>query len=190
MDEVTIVQAWAKQRCLAHLLDEIGKVEGKNKLTPDSIDGRFCEELKTIFKQTIDAWNEYCDGMKAPQDLAKEKGRTISRLVELLLWSLKHKDTRRLRRRITKHNQELFVFLDNPVVDQTNNRAERRLRPMVIVRKVTFGNRSASGAFKQTVIMSVMQTDILNGIEPLDTCQALSLKPLSSFAELPRLRPP
>ena len=183
-------QTRAKQRCLAHLLDEIGKVEEKNKLTPDSIDGRFCAELKTIFKQTIDAWNEYHEGMKVLQDLVKEKVRATSRLVEVLLWPLKHKDTRRLRRRIIKHNQELFVFLDNPAVDPTNNRAERQLRPMVIMRKVTFGNRSTSGALNQAVTMSVIQTGILNGIEPLDICQALSLKPLSSFVELTRPRPP
>jgi len=184
------LQARAKQRCLCHLLDEIGKVEEKDKLTPDSIDGRFCEELKTIFKQTIDAWNEYRRGMKVLQDLVKEKGRAISRLVELLLWPIKHKDTRRLRRRIIKHNEELFTFLDNPAVEPTNNRAERQLRPMVIMRKVTFGNRSAAGALNQAVTMSVIQTGVLNGIEPLDICQALSLKPLTSFSELPGPGPP
>jgi len=184
------LQAQAKQRCLAHLLREINEVEEKDKLAPDSIDGRFCEGLKTVFKQTIDVWNEYRKGMKVLQDLTKEKVRVISRLVELLLWPLKHKDTRRLRRRIIKHNQELFVFLDNPAVEPTNNRAERQLRPMVIMRKVTFGNRSAAGAFNQAVTMSVIQTGVLNGIEPLDTCLALSVKPLASFAELPKIRSP
>jgi hypothetical protein len=184
------LRARAKQRCLGHLLDEIDKVEERNKLAPESIDGRFCEDLKTVFKQTIEAWNEYRRGMKVLQDLANEKGRAISRLVELLLWPIKHKDTRRLRRRIIKHNQELFVFLDNPAVEPTNNRAERQLRPMVIMRKVTFGNRSAAGALNQAVTMSIIQTGVLNGIEPLDICLALSFKPLTSFVELARPRPP
>jgi hypothetical protein len=184
------LRARAKQRCLAHLLREIKRVEEKDKLSADSIDGQFCEGVKTIFKQTIDVWNEYRKGMKVLQDLTKEKGRAISRLVELLLWPLKHKDTRRLRRRIIKHNQELFVFLDNPAVEPTNNRAERQLRPMVIMRKVTFGNRSALGALNQAVMMSVIQTGVLNGIEPLDISRALSVKPLASFAELPRIRSP
>jgi len=128
--------------------------------------------------------------MKVLQDLAKEKGQAVSRLMELLSWPIKHKDTRRLRRRIIKHNRELFVFLDNPAVEPTNNRAERQLRPMVIMWKVTFGNRSALGAFNQAVMMSVIQTGILNAIEPLDICRVLSLKPLSSFVELTRPRPP
>jgi FtsZ-binding cell division protein ZapB len=184
------LEAQTKQRCLAHLLREIKEVEEKGKLAPDSIDGRFCKELKSVFKQTIDVWNEYRKGVKTLQDLAKAKGQAIARLVELLLSPIKHKDTRRLRRRIIKHNQELFTFLDNPAVEPTNNRAERQLRPMVIMRKVTFGNRSALGAFNEAVMMSVIQTGVLNGIEPLDICQALSLKPLTSFVELPRPRPP
>ncbi len=184
------LNAQARQRCLAHLLREINEVEEKDKLAPDSTDGRFCEELKTVFKQAIDVWNEYREGVKTLQDLAKAKGQAIARLVELLLSPIKHKDTRRLRRRIIKHNKELFTFLDNPVVEPTNNRAERGLRPLVIMRKVTFGNRSALGALNQAVITSIIQTGVLNGIEPLDICLALSVKPLASFAELPRIRSP
>jgi len=184
------LEARARQRCLAHLLREIKEIEEKEKLAPDGIDGRFCEELKTVFKQAIDVWNEYREGTKVLQDLVKEKGRAVSRLMELLLSPIKHKDTRRLRRRIIKHNQELFTFLDNPVVEPTNNRAERQLRPLVIMRKVTFGNRSTLGALNQAVLTSIIQTGVLNGIEPLDMSRSLSVKPLDSFTELPRIRSP
>ena len=182
--------AQLKQRCLAHLLSEIKEIEEKDELAPDSIDGQFCMELKVVFKQTIDAWKEYRKGAKTLQDLVKEKARAAARLVDLLLSPIKHKDTRRLRRRIIKHHQELFTFLDNPAVEPTNNRAERQLRPLVIMRKVTFGNRSASGALNLAVLMSIIQTGVLNGIEPLDITRALSVKPLASLAELPRIRSP
>ena len=33
------------------------------------------------------------------------------------------------------------------------------------MRKITFGNRSALGALNQAVMMSIIQTGILNGIE-------------------------
>ena len=183
-------EARLKQRCLAHLLREIKEIVEKDELAPDSVDGRFCVELKIVFKQTINVWNEYREGTKSLQDLVKEKAQAVARLVELLLSPIKHKDTRRLRKRIIRHNQELFTFLDNPVVEPTNNRAERQLRPLVIMRKVTFGNRSALGALNQAVLMSIIQTGVLNGIEPLDISRALSVKPLASFAELPRIRSP
>jgi hypothetical protein len=180
----------SKQRCLGHLLAEIKKVEEKNKFAPESINGMFCQELKTVLKQTIDVWNEYHEGTRVFEDLVKGKERAISRIVELLLLPIKHRDTQRVRNRIIKHNQELFVFLDNPVIEPTNNRAERQLRPNVIMRKITFGNRSGLGALNQAVIMSIIQTGILNGIEPLNISLALSVKPLTSFTELPMIRSP
>jgi hypothetical protein len=64
---------------------------------------------------------------------------------------------------------------------------------MVIMRKLTFGNRSDFGALNQAVLTSIVETGVLNEVEPLDIFLALSLKPLTSLIELPRLpkpRPP
>lgn len=72
----------------------------------------------------------------------------------------------------------------------SNIAAERQLRPKVIMRKITFGNRSSSSALNQAVMMSIIQTGILNEIEPLNILLALSVKPLTSFTELPKIRSP
>jgi len=184
------LNAQAKQRCLSHLLREIEKVQEKNQFAPESIDGIFCHELKTLLKQTIDIWNRYREGDGAFEELARAKEQAISKMVDLLSSSIEHEDTQRLRKRIIKHNQELFIFLDNPLIEPTNNRAERQLRPMVIMRKLTFGNRSDLGALNQAAIMSIVQTGVLNDAEPLDIFLALSAKPVTSFIELPRARPP
>jgi hypothetical protein len=150
----------------------------------------FCQELKTVLKRTIDVWNEYHEGTKVFEDLAKEKEWAISRMMELLLLPIKHKDVRRICKRIIRYNQELFTFLDNPLLRQPIIGLKRQLRPKVIMRKITFGNRSALGALNQAVIMSIIQTGILNGIEPLNILLALSVKPLTSLTELPKIRSP
>lgn len=184
------LDAEAKQRCLAHFLSEIKKVQEKDEFPPDNVDGTFCAELKTVFKQAIAGWNNYREGTAGSDDLAQTKVWAILKLVELLLLPLEHEDTQRLRDRVIRHNQELFIFLDNPSVEPTNNRAERQLRPMVIKRKLTFGNRSDLGASNEAVVMSVVETGVLNGVEPLDIFRALSEKPLTSFVQLPTARPP
>ena len=127
---------------------------------------------------------------QVPDDLAQTKDWAILKMIALLLLPLEHEDTQRLRNRIIRHNQELFIFLDNPSVEPTNNRAERQLRPMVIKRKLTFGNRSDLGASNEAVVMSVVETGVLNGVEPLNIFRALSEKPLTSFVQLPTARPP
>jgi len=179
-----------KQRCLGHLLSEIKKVQEKNQFAPESVDGKFCHELKTVLKELIDVRNRHREDPGVLDALAEAKDWAIPKMTGLLSSPIEHEDTQRLRNRIIKHNQELFIFLDDLLVEPTNNRAERQLRPMVIKRKLTFGNRSDSGASNEAVVMSVVETGALNGIEPLDIFRALSEKPLTSFVQLPEARPP
>jgi len=61
------------------LAEEIKKVQEKNKLAPESIDGLFCQELKTVLKRTTDVWNEYHEGTKVFEDLVKEKEQAIGK---------------------------------------------------------------------------------------------------------------
>ena len=57
-----------------------------------------------------------------------------------------------------KHRDDLFRFVDNPEVEPTNNLAERGLRHAVVMRKVSGGSRSKSGAETTAKLLSVMQT--------------------------------
>ena len=172
-----------KQRCLSHLLSEIKKVQDKNQFDPESVDGKFCHELKAVLKELIDVRNRHREEPGVLFSLTRAKDWAIPKMTDLLSSPIEHEDTQRLRNRIIRHNQELFPFLEDPSIEPTNNRAERQLRPMVIMRKLTFGNRSDSGAQNQAAIMSIVDTGVLNGIEPLDICLALSLKPLTSLIE-------
>ena len=67
-------------------------------------------------------------------------------------------DAARLAKRLSKHRQHLTRFLRDPAVPATNNAAERALRPAVVMRKVTGGNRAPSGAEAWAVLASVMRT--------------------------------
>ncbi len=184
------IEARAKQRCLGHFLKDVKEVQERNAFPPDSVDGEFCVELKKVLKKTIEVWNKYREGTAGPEELVQTKDWVVQKMVELVQRPLEHKDAQRLRNRIIRHNEELFIFLDEPSVEPTNNRAERQLRPMVIKRKLTFGSRSDSGASNEAVIMSIVETGVLNGVEPLDIFRALSTRPLTSFVELPEPRSP
>ena len=60
--------------------------------------------------------------------------------------------------RLRKRRQHLFTFLDHPGVDATNNRAERQLRPAVIARKVSCGNKTEAGKRTWEVLTSLAAT--------------------------------
>ena len=61
-------------------------------------------------------------------------------------------------RRLAKQRDHLFTFLDHPGVDATNNLAERQLRPAVIARKLSCGNKTPRGAHTWEILTSLAAT--------------------------------
>lgn len=186
------IEAQGKQKCLAHLLGDIKDIENKNKnkFPLESADGRFCNGLKETLKEGTANWNEYKKGNKGIEELKEDRDRIISKMIELIQIPVENPDLQRIHDRIIKYNDELFTFLYNPIIEPTNNIAERNLRPNVIMRKITFGNRSEGGAEKHQIIMSIIQTGILNKVEPLDIFLALTRGEVSSFEGMVRIRGP
>ena len=70
---------------------------------------------------------------------------------------------RKFAKTIFKERDKLFLFVTNPEVDGTNNRAERAVRPNVVYRKICGGTRSAEGTKRYAELASVVQTLKLKG---------------------------
>jgi transposase-like protein len=64
----------------------------------------------------------------------------------------------KVRLRLWKQRDHLFTFLDHAQVPATNNLAERQLRPAVIARKISCGNKTEKGALAWAVLASVAAT--------------------------------
>ena len=60
--------------------------------------------------------------------------------------------------RLRKRRACLFTFLDYPGVEANNNRAERSLRPAVIARKLSCGNKTERGKRTWEVLASLAAT--------------------------------
>ncbi|MFO8233272.1 MAG: transposase, partial [Longimonas sp.] len=87
----------------------------------------------------------------------------------------------KIRRRLKKQRDHLFTFLEVEAVPATNNRAERRLRPAVIRRKLSSGTRTPRGAQAFERIASVVQTCVQQGrsvIEYLRATMSHGIEPL------------
>jgi hypothetical protein len=121
-----------------------------------------------------------------PQRHASRIRRIDGRLMALATGAYADADARRLAKRLLKHCDELFTFLDHPEVPFENNLAERMIRPAVILRKISQSNRSEKGAAVQAVLMSVYRTLKLGGLDPLAAI-ASALRTYLSDGELPPL---
>ncbi len=62
------------------------------------------------------------------------------------------------RARIAKQFDHLLAFLDEPLAAATNNLAERQLRPAVIARKLSCGNKTTRGAWAWQTLTSFTAT--------------------------------
>ena len=69
------------------------------------------------------------------------------------------------------------MFVKDARVPPTNNLAERTLRPLVIMRKICFGNRSRDGGQRLAKIMSVKDTARRHGHNPLRVFYRLFTQP-------------
>ena len=65
--------------------------------------------------------------------------------------------------------QYWFTCIFNPYVEPTNNRAERELREMVIQRKIMGTLRNERGTRIMQILMSVLGTWRLQGLNTYDT---------------------
>jgi transposase len=167
--------AGAKQKCLAHLART---ARDWQKLTdPGTVDYQFFEDVKQFVKRAC----KFDRVRKAKRGRIKKQSAEIdwlrSELERLSLTDVKHEKSVTLQGRILRHLGEWLVFVDDPRVSPTNNLAERALRPLVVLRKVTFGSRSHQGAERMAALMSVAETARRHGHRPSDIYFELYTRP-------------
>lgn len=84
----------------------------------------------------------------------------------------------KIRQRLFKQQDHLLTFLDYPHVEATNNQAERQLRPAVISRKISCGNKTEQGASTWEILASLAATAHQQGVSFIDqVAQKVVLKP-------------
>lgn len=164
--------AKAKQKCLAHLART---ARDWQKLTSSgSLAYGFYDAVKLWVKRGCDFHRRR--QRLAPQQQADEKAWLRAELQRLQECPLDHDKAVTLQERIKRYADCWLVFLDDPRVPPTNNHAERCLRPLVILRKVTFGHRTRTGATIMARLMTIQETAKRHGRRSLDVFYRLAAR--------------
>jgi transposase len=166
------IQAKSKQRCLVHILRDLKKV--KEYWQDDSEVLRYINRLKEIFENAVRLQEEYKNKNQDKSYYSRRESLKNS-LKDFGFPNPNKKILKRFAKRLERHKDELLTFLYEKGVDYHNNHAEQQIRPDVIFRKITFGNRSENGAQYHSVIMSILQTAKLNGIDAIRTFEDVLL---------------
>jgi hypothetical protein len=73
-----------------------------------------------------------------------------------------------LSKRLLRHEGELFQFVLVAGVSADNNAAERSIRPLVVVRKISGGSRSGAGTTTHLGLFSLLETWRVRGLNPFE----------------------
>lgn len=170
-----------KQRCLVHLLRLIKRwliyFRDDRKRT------RYFLQAKKLIQKIIEASNKFNQG-RLPKCWIDKKADLIAQLRRILNQSLDHPKADKFLKKLLNQFKELVTCLDFKGVASHNNWAERLLRNNVIMRKVTFGNRSEKGARNHEVLMSLIQTAHSHNLNILAFLQSVLTQPQTAASSI------
>jgi hypothetical protein len=145
-----------KSKCVLHHLRAIKEALGER---PQS---SFLREVRALLKGTL-ILHEFRERL-GPTRYAAHVAAVEASLDELLGPEYPPGPEQRIANRLRKQRPHLLTFLHVAGVDPTNNLAERQLRPAVIARKLSCGNKTARGAETFAILASLAATSAQQGL--------------------------
>lgn len=115
----------------------------------------------------LDAWEQLWEEVLvlmeqrdelALEDFAARRTTIEARADALLAQEIKQIGDRKFHYRMNKYRADLFGCLHYENVDPTNNRAEREIRPAVVARKISCGNKTERGSRTTEILLSLLVT--------------------------------
>jgi transposase len=154
-----------RQLCLAHLLRRCKELL---EAPPTAECANYFEQIKAILKEALALRDRRDEGTITPHGFRSRKGKIEASMDRLLDDPDLHDESIRFALHLLTNRDALFLFLDHPDLEATNHLAEKAIRPAVINRKTSGGNRTFNGARAQAVIMSILRTATLRSISAIN----------------------
>lgn len=143
---------YRKHKCIAHHLKAIKKARER----PDTQDTSYLDEWTRLFQEVIALYHER-DQHSSPS-FTQRKSQLNAWVDRLLECTRTQSGDAAVQNRLLKQRAHLLGCLDDTAAEPTNNRAERALRPAVIARKLSCGNKTEAGRHTWQILASLAAT--------------------------------
>ena len=155
-----------RQFCWAHLRREFIALSESRHPEVAVLGTRLVAEQEEVFA----LWHAFRNGEITRKDLRAFTAINLARLKRGLLQAsaMDHKAARNLGKDLLKHWDKLWVFLKVEGVEPTNNRAERALRPLVILKRIFQRLPSPDGKRFFERLLSLGATARIRGVAYFD----------------------
>jgi len=179
--------AGKKQRCWTHLLRDLHDLKQAHQQQADVL--AWAQALRACYDDAM-AWLA-AEEQPAPASREALYVALTSRTHVLGLQYAKANTHPccALSKRLLRHEDELFQFVLIEGLSADNNLAERSIRPLVVIRKISGGSRSDEGTKTRMGLASLFETWQARKLNPFDECfkllsQAASYPTESSLPQL------
>jgi len=155
-----------RQFCWAHLRREFIALSESRHPEVAVLGTRLVAEQEEVFA----LWHAFRNGEITRKDLRAFTAINLARLKRGLIQAsaMDHKAARNLGKDLLKHWDKLWVFLKVEGVEPTNNRAERALRPLVILKRIFQRLPSPDGKRFFERLLSLGATARMRGVAYFD----------------------
>jgi transposase len=143
---------YAKHKCIAHHLRAISKAMSY----PHTTDHAYLLAWRSFFRGVIALYN--LRGILSEQEFVAKRQSMEDWRDDLLGRTVGQSGDVSVQNRLLKQRAHLLGCLYEPAAEPTNNRAERALRPAVIARKVSCGNKTERGRDCWQILSSIGAT--------------------------------
>ncbi len=163
------------QRCWTHLLRDLHDLKAEHAARDDVI--AWAEQVRQVYD---DAKLWLAAHLSATTEQRRQKydelyqrawrlGRQFAAEGGHPCWAL--------AKRLLRHQEEVFLFVLVPGLPADNNLAERSIRPVVIMRKISGGTRSDAGSQTRLTLASLLGTWQARHLNPFLECLAALQQP-------------
>ena len=165
------IYAGKHQRCWVHFLRDLHKLQEEH--AKDEAVVEWVAAVRKLYSEG----QAVVRGRQPPSQEARE--RTYVELVEAAHRLGREYAQQRehacsaLAKRILRHEGELFQFVLVEGLSADNNLAERSIRPLVVVRKISGGTMSGEGSKTRMALASLFETWQARGLNPFEECLKL-----------------
>jgi hypothetical protein len=156
------------QRCWVHLLRDLRALKEQHAQDVAVVEWAQCVRRLYDDAQTWLREQEQPTQAEREQQYVQLTARTHA--LGLSYARVKKHACQALAKRLLRHEEELFQFVLVEGLSADNNLAERSIRPLVVVRKISGGSRSEEGTKTRMGLASLFETWQARKLNPFDEC--------------------
>ncbi len=151
-----------RQFCYAHLLRDVEKL--KLEFPDDKQVSIFCDDLIT---QLTKAMKLKSRSLSQQKYVIEARG-IKKEIMRICREEANDPGVQGIQNIFRENEDKLFHWVENPLIPCENNYGERHLRPVVILRKISFGCQSERGMKTREILMTILHTAKCRGHDPVN----------------------